>query len=58
MSADAEKDLLTVEIYTKGGKLILSAQIHQEDIWMVGGIPPTIDGRIIVAICPYPGSDS
>ena len=37
---------------------MLSAQIHQEDIWTVGRIPPTNDGRIVVAICPYQGSDS
>ena len=58
VSTDAGKDLISMEMYTKDDELMLIVQIHQEDIWMVGGIPPTIDGRIIVAICPYPGSDS
>lgn len=58
MSTDVEKDLISVEIYTKDDELMYSLQIHQEDSWMLGGVPPTIDGRIAVAICPYPGSDS
>ena len=58
VSTDVEKDLISAEMYTKDAELMLSAQIHQEDIWTVGRIPPTIDGRIVVAICPYQGSDS